>query len=132
MSSRIRTDKIIAHVTGLGPSTWPVRRLAEVPGAGCLETAFWEITPGEGRNLATVSGQKCVRGRAKERARCPIGVQRPPSAPHDARLAAAPRPHCVRRLLARRFGGAAAPTSKGIVSHGNWRLRHPVKCERTD
>src|ERR1039458_4165421 len=68
-------------------------RPAEVPAAAnASETAFWETTPGEGRNLATVSGQKCVRGRAKERARCPIGVQRPPSAPHDVRLGGTPRP----------------------------------------
>src|ERR1022692_1689741 len=83
-------------------------RPAEVPAAAnASETAFWEITPGEGRNLATVSGQKCVRGRAKERARCPIGVQRPPSAPHDVRLGGTPWPHRVRRLLARRCGDAA-------------------------
>src|ERR1022692_661936 len=82
-------------------------RPAEVPAAAnASETAFWEITPGEGRNLATVSGQKCVRGRAKERARCPIGVQRPPSAPHDVRLGGTPWPHRVRRLLARRSGRA--------------------------
>src|ERR1022692_231554 len=69
-------------------------RPAEVPAAAnASETAFWEITPGEGRNLATVSGQKCVRGRAKGGARCPFGVRPPPSAPHDVRLGGTPWPH---------------------------------------
>jgi hypothetical protein len=85
------------------------------------ETAFWEITPGEGRNLATVSGQKCVRGRAKERARCPIGVPRPPSAPHDVRLgrysSAVSRP-----AAAGAAGGApgCADTSEGLCCPFSW------------